>query len=114
MIYRTDGSIRGIYDGEQYGVEAQLQTGEGFIQGNARPGIDRVENGKVVVCEIPDFVLDRDAKSMRNRLLVLSDWTQLPDVPLTTKEAWAVYRQALRDVTEQPGYPADVDWPVAP
>ena len=50
---------------------------------------------------------ERDAK------LAASDWTQLPDVPLATKEAWAVYRQALRDVTLQPD-PFAIDWPVAP
>jgi hypothetical protein len=50
----------------------------------------------------------------RTIALTQSDWTQLPDVPLATKEAWAVYRQALRDITEQPGYPLDVVWPEPP
>jgi hypothetical protein len=50
----------------------------------------------------------------RNWLLQSSDWTQLPDVPLATKEAWAVYRQALRDITLQAGYPLAIDWPLAP
>jgi hypothetical protein len=49
----------------------------------------------------------------RNRLLQESDWTQLPDVPIDTKEAWATYRQALRDVTDQPD-PFNIVWPVAP
>lgn len=50
----------------------------------------------------------------RAKLLQQSDWTQLPDVPLATKEVWATYRQALRDITDQPGYPTEVVWPVAP
>lgn len=49
----------------------------------------------------------------RAALLSASDWTQLPDVPVATKEAWAIYRQALRDVTLQPD-PFSVVWPVAP
>ena len=49
----------------------------------------------------------------RGRRLTASDWTQLPDVPLATKEAWATYRQALRDVTEQPD-PFNIVWPVVP
>ena len=57
---------------------------------------------------------DLDARTERNRLLLESDWTQLPDVPLATKEAWATYRQALRDITEQPGYPLLINWPVQP
>lgn len=54
------------------------------------------------------------ARSERAKLLASSDWTQLPDVPLATKEAWATYRQALRDITAQPGYPFNVIWPQAP
>jgi hypothetical protein len=52
-------------------------------------------------------------RAQRNALLSASDWTQLPDVPLATKEAWAVYRQGLRDVTMQSD-PFAIDWPVAP
>ena len=57
---------------------------------------------------------ESQAKTTRAKLLSASDWTQLPDVPLATKEAWAIYRQDLRDITEQPGYPLEVVWPVAP
>jgi hypothetical protein len=56
----------------------------------------------------------RAAKAERNRRLQACDWTQLPDVPAGTREAWAKYRQALRDVTEQPGFPTDITWPVPP
>lgn len=65
-----------------------------------------------------EWVLDLDAawagvRAERDRLLAASDWTQLPDVPLTTKEAWAAYRQALRDITEQPD-PLNIVWPEPP
>jgi hypothetical protein len=52
----------------------------------------------------------------RDRMLRLSDWTQLADAPITTEQvvAWATYRQALRDVPEQPGFPETVTWPTAP
>jgi hypothetical protein len=51
----------------------------------------------------------------RNQKLYLCDWTQLPDVPLTPAqvEQWRVYRQQLRDVTNQPD-PFNITWPVAP
>jgi hypothetical protein len=52
-------------------------------------------------------------RAQRNQLLQQSDWTQLPDVPIATKEAWAVYRQQLRDVTDQPD-PFNIVWPTAP
>ena len=51
------------------------------------------------------------ARQRRDALLSASDWTQLPDVPLESKAAWATYRQALRDVTEQPGFPTEIMWP---
>ena len=54
-------------------------------------------------------------RSQRDSLLAACDWTQLPDVPLDTeqKQAWVVYRQALRDVTSQAD-PYNIEWPVAP
>lgn len=58
-------------------------------------------------------ILAREARAKRDRMLAASDWTQLPDVPLVAKDAWATYRQALRDITEQPGFPTDVVWPEA-
>jgi hypothetical protein len=57
-----------------------------------------------------------NAKYERNRLLTQSDWTQLPDVSLTTeqKEQWATYRQQLRDLTDQQEFPTNIIWPQAP
>ena len=52
----------------------------------------------------------RDA---RNQKLKDSDWTQVADAPVE-KFSWATYRQALRDVTTQAGFPWTIDWPVAP
>ena len=52
----------------------------------------------------------------RNQLLSISDWTQIPNNPLTTDQqtAWATYRQELRDITAQSGYPFNVIWPTPP
>lgn len=49
----------------------------------------------------------------RDFLLQQSDWTQLPDAPVD-HAAWAVYRQQLRDVPLQPGFPLNIVWPVQP
>lgn len=56
----------------------------------------------------------KEATKTRNRKLRESDWAQLPDVPAATREKWAEYRQALRDLPEQPGWPVNVDWPQQP
>jgi hypothetical protein len=49
----------------------------------------------------------------RNELLSGSDWTQLPDAPVDSA-SWAVYRQALRDIPEQAGFPWTITWPTEP
>jgi len=55
-------------------------------------------------------------RSERNLLLRESDWTHVTDTKLTAEEqtAWANYRQALRDITTQPGFPTDIIWPERP
>lgn len=57
-----------------------------------------------------------EVRRKRNALLAECDWTQVLDAPIddTTREAYRVYRQALRDVPEQPGFPYRVDWPEPP
>lgn len=52
-------------------------------------------------------------RAQRNALLLACDWTQLPDAPGATRFAWMTYRQALRDITNQPDQ-RNVIWPVAP
>jgi len=45
---------------------------------------------------IPDEWLLERVRIHRDRLLAASDWAMTADAP-TDKEAWAAYRQALRD-----------------
>lgn len=52
-------------------------------------------------------------RSKRNTLLSSSDWTQVADAPVD-KAAWATYRQELRDITAQAGFPTEVIWPTKP
>jgi len=52
-------------------------------------------------------------RSQRTQKLAESDWTQVADAPVD-KAAWAVYRQGLRDVTAQTGFPWEVTWPAQP
>lgn len=52
-------------------------------------------------------------RAERNNLLASCDWTQLPDAPVD-QTAWAFYRQCLRDITNQEGFPTNVVWPEKP
>jgi len=67
----------------------------------------------------PDPQIDHDAinaRNHRNMLLAESDWTQYNDSPLTDdqKLAWANYRQTLRDISSDPGFPLTCNWPLKP
>jgi hypothetical protein len=52
-------------------------------------------------------------RTSRNDKLAACDWTQLAD-STADKTTWATYRQSLRDVTAQDGFPWNVTWPEAP
>jgi hypothetical protein len=57
-----------------------------------------------------------EIKIKRNQQLTFTDWTRLDDVSLTVEQraAWAVYRQQLRDITDQAGFPWEITWPKPP
>lgn len=54
-----------------------------------------------------------ETRAKRNGLLNQSDWTQVADAPVDPA-VWATYRQALRDITDQAGFPNTVTWPTEP
>lgn len=53
-------------------------------------------------------------RTERNRLIALTDWTQMEDIPQSTRDAWKPYRQALRDITETYTTLDTVVWPDKP
>jgi len=52
-------------------------------------------------------------RSQRNQLLIKSDWTQVLDAPVD-RDAWAIYRQALRDLPNNTIDPKNPQWPTPP
>jgi hypothetical protein len=88
-----------------------------------RDGVEQVEGKWYTKYSVADMdqeakdALDttqaEDMRKQRNEKLKDSDWTQLADSPADDL-AWATYRQALRDITTQAGFPWTIDWPVAP
>lgn len=112
-------------------IEIQLQANENYIAGSVDDSAYYIENGSPVAMppkpneysvfnySTKSWVADiniatGDALAKRQKLLVRSDWTQMPDVQLQNKTEWATYRQELRDITDQPGYPFNVIWPTQP
>lgn len=55
-----------------------------------------------------------EIRGIRNRLLSESDWTMLPDSPVSNKQAWEIYRQALRELPQNFETPSLVVWPNKP
>ena len=63
--------------------------------------------------ELHKLELAEAIREDRNNLLQQTDWTQMPDAPVD-KAAWVIYRQELRDITKQSGFPLEVIWPNRP
>jgi hypothetical protein len=135
MMYTIYSEINGqiIRIVQTDNIESQLQDNESYLDGSIDDSAYYIQNGvPVAIPPKPDqySVFDYTTKQWvqnekiaiasvsqkRQKLLYLSDWTQIPNNPLTTvqQEAWATYRQELRDIPQQSGYPFNVVWPVAP
>jgi hypothetical protein len=73
---------------------------------------DMTETEQSAATETKSF----EIRSQRKYTLMDCDWTQLPDVILSEEKKieWNTYRQALRDVSLQEGFPWDVVWPTPP
>lgn len=63
--------------------------------------------------QLPESEASANIRGRRNRLLTRTDYTQLADAP-GDNAAWATYRQALRDIPAQDGFPFTVTWPTEP
>ena len=79
------------------------------------------ERGEIQVSDyvptvIPDEVLAFEIRDRRNDLLTETDYLMQPDYPISeeTRTALRAYRQALRDITKQDGFPQEVVWPEKP
>lgn len=58
------------------------------------------------------FITEPLARQARDQLLTETDWWALPDRTMTAEQT--SYRQALRDITSQAGFPTSITWPTKP
>ena len=88
--------------------EIVLNEGDGILEGEHDRATQKIVGG-VAVSYTPDFWTK--VRRSRNFLLTESDWTQVPDSPLTTekKTEWATYRQSLRDLPSTQSSAASID-----
>lgn len=132
-IYKiSNGEIQRVVSAPDDMIALQINQGEDYIVGEFDDDLFYILNGKAKAKPLSpgeDYVwnpdtkkwvyskttddLAREAIAKRNDLLLGSDWTQLPDAP-ANKQAWANYRQHLRDITQQPDFPIKIDWGTPP
>lgn len=114
-------------DLSNYGVVTVVATEQPAINTETQ----RIEEGTPVLADgvwkqtwnVIDFnaaelqeIADQKAgsiRSERNQKLKSTDWTQVADSPVSSAD-WAVYRQALRDLPSQAGFPDSITWPTKP
>jgi hypothetical protein len=111
---------------ESLGVDVVLEGSQASptrYQTAYRDGVEQIGGSWFTKYSVADMDADaiaaknaEQAKAMReqrNTKLSDCDWTQLAD-STAEKTTWAAYRQALRDLTKQSGFPWEVTWPDAP
>jgi len=64
------------------------------------------------IVTLPTEGASRNIRNQRDNLLQQTDWMALSDVTMSAETT--TYRQALRDITEQAGFPYTVEWPTKP
>jgi hypothetical protein len=114
--------------------EGPQATGGTHYQYSMRQGVEKIEgkwytkyvlgptftDGETTAAEqevaykaMKDAEQATSVRALRTQMLNDSDWTQIAD-STANKTAWATYRQALRDITAQSGFPWTITWPDAP
>ena len=100
-------------DGEQ-GALKTVYCADNVLDAVLSDARQEAYNEEVTVEDIP--MTDEEARAKRDKLLAETDWTQVLDAPIdaATREAYRTYRQALRDIPEQDGFPETITWPELP
>lgn len=89
----------------------------GWSEANEELAKREAYNGEYTIETIEDVSMTaEEARAERDKLLAETDWTQVLDAPIDaeTRESYRAYRQALRDIPEQEGFPGTITWPELP
>ena len=111
-------------NGEEFILNPDGVTGKWFSKFSVgpvftdKPATDRTP-AKTAAEQMVEYKARKDEEQGRNvrtsryAMLSDSDWTQLSDSQVD-KTLWVTYRQALRDVSKQAGFPWKIEWPIKP
>lgn len=132
IIFFADNNVTLAFDGRRISFPLPIVDGK-YPEGpalesllstyvrNARtalpsPVVTNASSIQRMVVKPDNFEAKRIVRFLRNRLLNATEWTQTQDNPLspTIRLSWQSYRQSLRELPRQPGFPFNVVWPVPP
>lgn len=120
-----------VFEGEQAAVTPPYEfsfrngvkevNGKWFTNYDVGPIFnDITENDNQTATELEKMYKERidnehatNVRNTRDQLLKECDWTQISDAPVD-KDAWADYRQLLRNISNQESFPYNIIWPVQP
>ena len=127
VVYEGSAATGGtVYQYSQYDGVEQKEDGKWYTKYILGPVFTDTTDGDGTVTSAADNQAAYEARmdtehsaikrKERDEKLTACDWTQLADSPLTDeqKTSWATYRQSLRDVPAQSGFPWEVTWPDEP
>ena len=111
IVYKNELGRELIYCGAPGVTAEQIANANGF-----KPGTWREITMEEAV-ELSNPTPEEKAsviRQQRDAMLSETDYLMMPDYPMSelARENLKVYRQALRDVPEQPGFPNSVVWPI--
>jgi len=110
--YKQVGRNGAVQDANGNWVEAYIES-DMFADTTDEDGVTttKAEHEAAYQAQL-DATAAAGVRTTRDAKLAETDWTALTDVTMAVE--MAAYRQALRDITKQEGFPATVNWPVAP
>ena len=99
-----------LYPGSEWTLDGDGYSGLTWLSEGVKPTQQELDAAWPAV---RDEVAWAAVRVQRDRLLSESDWTQVADAPVD-RQAWASYRQTLRDIPQDFASPDDVVWPEVP
>jgi len=108
----VDGSLFDVKSTWNYDRKKQINiTGFELVNGEYQYTFEEIDISEKIEAKDAEILSyeEADKRAQRNQLLAETDWTASSDV--TMSDAMKVYRQALRDVPSQSGFPTTIIWP---
>ena len=116
IVYAQDGTILRTGSCPDAMFDLQKNADELIMEGVADDASDMIQDGKIVQKPGPSDTVKNDAAILELRLrrdlmLADTDWTQLPDSPLSdsAKNEWQEYREKLRNLPSENEDILDID-----